>query len=96
MAPSIAAARDASRWFPAMVSNHVFDLLQRYDESELPTALTAYLKRREFYNYDDHSREGAAHGEFVDDETADRFSVLGSRKAKASTTVVAIMISTGE
>ena len=74
----MAAARDASRWFPAMVSNHVFDLLQRYDESELPTALTSYLKRREFYNYDDHSREGAAHGAFVDDETADRFSVLGT------------------
>ena len=28
--------------------------------------------------HDDHSREGAAHGEFVDDETADRFSVLGT------------------
>ena len=74
----MAAARDASRWFPAMVSNHVFDLLQRYDKSELPDALTSYMERREFYNYDDHSREGAAHGEFVDDETADRFSILGT------------------
>ncbi len=74
----MAAARDASRWFPAMVSNHVFDLLQRYDKSELPEALTSYMERREFYNYDDHSREGAAHGEFVDDETADRFSILGT------------------
>ena len=74
----MAAARDASRWFPAMVSYHVFDLLQRYDKSELPEALTSYMERREFYNYDDHSREGAAHGEFVDDETADRFSILGT------------------
>ena len=32
----IAAARDASRWFPAMVSNHVVDLLKRYDQSLLP------------------------------------------------------------
>ena len=36
----IAAARDASRWFPAMVSNHVVDLLKRYDQSLLPPSLT--------------------------------------------------------
>ena len=31
-----AAARDLVRWFPAMVSNHVVDLLKRYDQSLLP------------------------------------------------------------
>jgi probable F420-dependent oxidoreductase len=74
----IAAARAASRWFPAMVSNHVVDLLKRYDQSLLPPSLTGYLERREFYDYSEHSRTGAKHGEFVDDETCDRFCILGT------------------
>jgi probable F420-dependent oxidoreductase len=83
-APSIitedmAEARDAVRWFPAMVSNHVMDLIERYGEdSEIPKELTEYVKARKFYDYKDHSREGAAHGEFVSDEICDRFSVIGS------------------
>jgi probable F420-dependent oxidoreductase len=75
----IAEAREATRWFPAMVSNHVMDLIERYGEnSEIPKDLTDYVKARKFYDYKDHSREGAAHGEFVSDEIADRFSVIGS------------------
>ena len=86
-APSIVTddlqeARDAVRWFPAMVSNHVMDLIERYGEdSEIPKELTDYVKARKFYDYKDHSREGAAHGEFVTDEIADRFSVIGSEDA---------------
>src|SRR4029450_10873420 len=75
----IAEAREATRWFPAMVSNHVMDLIERYGEdSEIPRDLTEYVKARKFYDYKDHSREGAAHGEFVTDEICDRFSVIGS------------------
>jgi alkanesulfonate monooxygenase SsuD/methylene tetrahydromethanopterin reductase-like flavin-dependent oxidoreductase (luciferase family) len=83
-APSIVTndiqeAREAVRWFPAMVSNHVMDLIERYGEnSEIPKELTEYVKARKFYDYKDHSREGAAHGEFVTDEICDRFSVIGS------------------
>jgi probable F420-dependent oxidoreductase len=74
----LAAARDAVRWFPAMVGNHVADLLKRYDQSTLPESLTSYLARREFYDYAAHSRQGAKHGDFVDDETCDRFCILGT------------------
>ena len=75
----IAAARDQVRWFPAMVSNHVMDLVERYGfDSEIPEALTDYVKARKFYDYKDHSRVGAAHGEFVTDEICDRFCVLGT------------------
>jgi probable F420-dependent oxidoreductase len=75
----IAEAREAVRWFPAMVSNHVMDLIERYGEdSEIPKDLTEYVKARKFYDYKEHSREGAAHGEFVSDEICDRFSVIGS------------------
>jgi alkanesulfonate monooxygenase SsuD/methylene tetrahydromethanopterin reductase-like flavin-dependent oxidoreductase (luciferase family) len=44
----------------------------------LPESLTSYLARREFYDYEHHSRQGARHGEFVDDETCDRFCILGT------------------
>ena len=75
----LAEARDQVRWFPAMVSNHVMDLIERYGEdSEIPKDLTDYVKARKFYDYKDHSREGAAHGEFVTDEICDRFSVIGN------------------
>ncbi len=75
----IADAREQVRWFPAMVSNHVMDLIERYGfESEIPHALTDYVKARKFYDYDEHSRVGAKHGEFVTDEICDRFCVLGT------------------
>src|SRR6201991_745948 len=76
----LADAREQVRWFPAMVSNHVMDLIERYgtDGSAVPKALTDYVQARKFYDYDDHSRVGAKHGEFVTDEICDRFCVLGT------------------
>jgi probable F420-dependent oxidoreductase len=76
----LVGARDQVRWFPAMVSNHVMDLIERYgaDGSAVPTALTDYVQARKFYDYNQHSRVGAAHGEFVTDEICDRFCVLGN------------------
>jgi probable F420-dependent oxidoreductase len=72
-------AREEVRWFPAMVSNHVMDLIERYGwESEIPVALTDYVKARKFYDYSEHSRVGARHGEFVSDEICDRFCVIGN------------------
>ena len=75
----LADAREQVRWFPAMVSNHVMDLIDRYgaDGSTVPKALTDYVQARRFYDYDEHSRVGASHGEFVSDEICDRFCVLG-------------------
>ena len=72
-------AREQTKWFPAMVSNHVMDLIERYgtDGSSVPKALTDYVQARKFYDYNDHSRVGAAHGEFVTDEICDRFCVIG-------------------
>ena len=63
-----------------MVSNHVMDLIERYgtDGSSVPKALTDYVQARKFYDYNDHSRVGAAHGEFVTDEICDRFCVIGN------------------
>jgi probable F420-dependent oxidoreductase len=82
----LAEARDQVRWFPAMVSNHVMDLIERYgaDSDEIPAALTDYVKAREFYDYKEHSRVGAKHGEFVTDEICDRFCVLGTPEGAAA------------
>ena len=76
----IADAREQVRWFPAMVSNHVRDLIARYgaDGSVVPRALTDYVPDQTGYDYDEHSRVGAKHGGFVSDEICDRFCVLGT------------------
>jgi probable F420-dependent oxidoreductase len=81
----IADAREQVRWFPAMVSNHVQDLIDRYgaDGSVIPKELTDYVLSRKFYDYDEHSRVGAKHGEFVSDEICDRFCVLGTPEQAA-------------
>jgi probable F420-dependent oxidoreductase len=78
IADDIAEAREQVRWFPAMVSNHVMDLIRRYGmHSDIPSALTDYVRAREFYDYREHGRVGAKHGAFVSDEICDRFCVLG-------------------
>jgi probable F420-dependent oxidoreductase len=75
----LADAREQVRWFPAMVSNHVMDLIEKYGwDSSIPSELTDYVKARKGYDYKDHSRVGAAHGAFVSDEICDRFCVIGS------------------
>ncbi|MDQ3822999.1 MAG: TIGR03842 family LLM class F420-dependent oxidoreductase [Actinomycetota bacterium] len=80
----LADAREQVRWFPAMVSNHVMDLIEKYGwESEIPTALTDYVRARKFYDYKEHSRVGAKHGSFVTDEICDRFCVLGNAEQAA-------------
>jgi probable F420-dependent oxidoreductase len=81
----IADAREQTRWFPAMVSNHVRDLIGRYgaDGSVVPRALTDYVPKETHYDYGEHSRVGAKHGAFVSDEICDRFCVLGSPEQAA-------------
>ena len=78
IADDLRAAREQVRWFPALVSNHVVDLLKRYDAQDLPQILTDYIKAREHYDYQDHVKRGAAHADFVPDDVIDRFCVIGS------------------
>lgn len=74
----LAHARDQTRWFPALVSNHVVDLVHRYHRGELPTELTDYIAARKRYDYAHHGRAGSDNAEFVTDEVVDRFCVLGT------------------
>jgi alkanesulfonate monooxygenase SsuD/methylene tetrahydromethanopterin reductase-like flavin-dependent oxidoreductase (luciferase family) len=73
----LSVARDHVRWFPALVSNHVMDLIARYDQSELPPELTAYVRDRAGYDYRHHAEVGSDNAEFVSDEVVDRFCVVG-------------------
>jgi probable F420-dependent oxidoreductase len=77
LSDDLAHAREQVRWFPALVSNHVVDLVKRYHDAELPAELTDYIAARESYDYAHHGRTGSDNAEFVTDEVVDRFCVLG-------------------
>jgi probable F420-dependent oxidoreductase len=74
-------ARDRVRWFPALVSNHVVDLISRYKPEELPPALTSYVQDRGGYDYLHHCEVGSDNAEFVTDEVVDRFCLVGPVEA---------------
>src|SRR5262245_33333204 len=71
-------ARERVRWFPALVSNHVVDLVSRYKPEELPPELTAYVQDRSGYNYLHHAEVGSSNAQFVTDEVIDRFCLVGA------------------
>jgi probable F420-dependent oxidoreductase len=73
----IADARDRTRWFPALVANHVVDLVNKYPREDLPPELTAYVRDREGYDYLHHAEVGSANASFVTDEIVDRFCIVG-------------------
>jgi probable F420-dependent oxidoreductase len=75
----LAHQRDQCRWFGGMVGNHVADLVARYGEdSEVPHALTDYVRTREGYDYSHHGRADNRSTDFVPDEIVDRFCILGT------------------
>jgi probable F420-dependent oxidoreductase len=69
--------RERTRWFPALVSNHVVDLVNKYPREQLPESLTGYISDREGYDYLHHAEVGSSNAAFVGDEVTDRFCVLG-------------------
>jgi probable F420-dependent oxidoreductase len=73
-----ALCRDRTRWFPALVSNHVVDLVNKYPRDQLPESLTGYISDRSGYDYHHHAEVGSSNAAFVGDEVTDRFCVLGS------------------
>ena len=74
----LADGRDRTRWFPALVSNHVVDLVNKYPREDLPPELTQYVRDREGYNYLHHAEVGSSNASFVTDDIVDRFCLVGS------------------
>jgi len=77
----LAAARQRVRWFPALVSNHVVDLVSRYKPEDLPASLTSYVQKRAGYDYQHHAEVGSDNASFVSDEVVDRFCLVGGVEA---------------
>jgi len=78
---NLETAREHVRWFPALVSNHVVDLLSKYPEHGLPSALTSYVRDRGGYDYQHHCKVGSDNADFVSDEVVDRFCLVGPVEA---------------
>ena len=73
----VPTGRERIRWFPALVGNHVVDLINKY-EGALPESLTRYVRDREGYNYLHHAEVGSSNASFVTDDIVDRFGLVGS------------------
>ena len=76
------AARERVRWFPALVSNHVVDLINKYPKDDLPEALWKYVENREGYDYRHHAEVGSDNARFVSDEITDQFAIVGPESAQ--------------
>lgn len=71
---------EATRWFPAMVGNHVADIVEKYgaQSGEVPTSLTAYIEKRRGYDYKKHGRSDNPFLDFITPDIVRSFCVLGS------------------
>lgn len=76
-------AREQTRWFPAMVGNHVADLVERYGKTgqTIPKRLTDYIEGRKGYDYRHHADKDADHLGFITEDIIDSFGVLGPVEA---------------
>lgn len=75
-----ARAIEATKWFPAMVGNHVADIVEKYgsDSGSVPPSLTAYIKNRQGYDYAKHGQSDNPYLDFITPEIVEGFCVLGS------------------
>lgn len=73
--------REQTRWFPAVVGNHIAEVLRRYDGDDIPEDLVSYVRSRTSYDYRNHAEQGTEHSKYVPDEIVDRFCVIGDDAA---------------
>lgn len=71
--------REQTRWFPAMVGNHVADIVEKYGKNSdnVPRSLTEYIEGRKGYDYKDHANKDAHHLDFISDDVIDGFGIIG-------------------
>tara|TARA_B100001057_G_scaffold205015_1_gene205701 strand:+ start:1046 stop:2050 length:1005 start_codon:yes stop_codon:yes gene_type:complete len=83
-APALTGSMDDAiekvKWFPAMVGNHVADIVEKYgsDTDEVPESLTSYIKNRKGYDYSKHGQSDNAYLDFITEDVIKSFCVLGS------------------
>lgn len=71
---------EQTRWFPAMVGNHVADIVEKYgsDSGLVPRSLTDYIEQRRGYDYSKHGQSDNPYLDFISDDIVKSFCVLGS------------------
>ena len=70
---------EKTKWFPAMVGNHVADIVEKYgaDSDEVPHSLTDYIENRRGYDYSKHGQSDNPYLDFITPEIVESFCVLG-------------------
>ena len=68
--------RDRCRWFPAMVGNHIADLIDN-NSIGVPASLLRAIEGRKGYDYRQHADKDSNHLDWVTGDVIDSFSVLG-------------------
>ena len=73
---------ESTRWFPAMVGNHVADIVEKYgsDSDQIPSSLTSYIENRKGYDYSKHGQSDNPFLEFITPDIVESFCVLGQPK----------------
>lgn len=74
-----ARAIEATRWFPAMVGNHVADIVEKYgtEGQHVPKSLTSYIEKRRGYDYSKHGQSDNPYLDFITPDVVESFCVLG-------------------
>lgn len=74
-----ARAIEATKWFPAMVGNHVADIVEKYgsDSGIVPKSLTSYIEKRRGYDYSKHGQSDNPFLDFITADIVESFCVLG-------------------
>src|SRR6201998_1876681 len=81
MSDDLEHARRQVRWFPALVSNHVGDLLSRYKAEELPKALTSEGNNGSGADSQKHCKVESSNSKFSSDDIVARFCVVAPADA---------------
>jgi len=71
---------EATKWFPAMVGNHVADIVDKYgkDSGLVPKSLTSYIEKRRGYDYSKHGQSDNPFLDFITPDVVESFCVLGT------------------
>ena len=73
---------EKTKWFPAMVGNHVADIVERYgaDTTLVPDSLTSYIEKRRGYDFKHHGQCDNPYLDFITPDIVESFAILGSPK----------------
>lgn len=71
-----AKCRKHVKWFPAMVGNHIADIVEKNPEG-VPKSFTDAISGRKGYDYRSHADKDSHHLDWITDEIVDRFAIVG-------------------